>query len=272
MLTPDACHRLAEQHRELIEASTPFTEPVRDLLSQTSSILILSDPTGHILKADGDPATLEAALEVGLIPGGDWQEQSIGTNAIGTALASGEPVQVHGAEHFCAGIKAWSCSATIIRDPFNGEILGGVDISGLAKAFNPYWLGLAMTLARSIEERLATRTTKQRCRLFEAALKRFSNPALEGLILFDRKGNLVRSDARANRSLANMEVAVDLKANTRINALNEELPKTAKMKLPEWLRPEWLEPITEGGEKIGTALYCHLPPAVQIKHASLPQA
>ena len=254
LLTPDACHHLAEQHRELIEASTPFTEPVRDLLSQTSSILILSDPTGHILKTDGDPATLESALEVGLIPGGHWHEQSIGTNAIGTALAAGEPVQVHGAEHFCAGIKMWSCSATIIRDPFNGEILGGLDISGLAKAFNPYWLGLAMTLARSIEERLATRNTKQRCRLFEAALKRFSNPALEGLILFDRKGNLVRADARANRSLANMGVAVDLKAKTRINALNEELPKTAKMKLPEWLRPEWLEPITEGGEKIGTAL------------------
>ena len=106
LLTPDACHHLAEQHRELIEASTPFTEPVRDLLSQTSSILILSDPTGHILKTDGDPATLEAALEVGLIPGGHWHEQSIGTNAIGTALAAGEPVQVHGAEHFCAGIKA----------------------------------------------------------------------------------------------------------------------------------------------------------------------
>ena len=128
-----------------------------------------------------------------------------------------------------------------------------------------------MTLARSIEERLATRNTKQRCRLFEAALKRFSNPALEGLILFDRKGNLVRSDARANRSLANMGVAVDLKANTRINALNEELPKTAKMKLPEWLRPEWLEPITEGGEKIGTALSIAISrPAVQVNHASLP--
>ena len=127
-----------------------------------------------------------------------------------------------------------------------------------------------MTLARSIEERLATRNTKQRCRLVEAALKRFSNPALEGLILFDRKGNLVRSDARANRSLANMGVAVDLKANTRINALNEELPKTAKMKLPEWLRPEWLEPITEGGEKIGTALILPSPGGAKSTHFVFP--
>src|SRR5215472_14576066 len=54
-----------------------------------------------------------------------------------------------------------------IRDPFNGEILGGLDISGLAKAFNPYWLGLAMTLARSIEERVARRNVERRCRLIE---------------------------------------------------------------------------------------------------------
>jgi transcriptional regulator of acetoin/glycerol metabolism len=257
LLTPDACHHLAEQHRELIEASTPFTESVRDLLSQTSSVLILSDPTGHILKTDGDPATLEAALEVGLIPGGYWHEQSIGTNAIGTALAAGEPVQVHGAEHFCAGIKRWSCSATVVRDLFNGEILGGVDISGLAKAFNPYWLGLAMTLARSIEERLARRNVEQRCRLIEAGLRRFSIMPSEGLIFFDRKGNLVRSDAHAAHALAAMDV--NLKINSHVNAFNEKFPETARMKLPEWIRPEWLEPIIEGGEKLGTALVLPAP-------------
>src|SRR5215471_1540782 len=241
LVTADDFVRLGQQHRELIEASAPFTEPVRNLLSETNSILILSDPTGHILKADGDPATLVAALEVGLIPGGDWQEQSIGTNAIGTALAAGEPVQVHGAEHFCAGIKRWSCSATVVRDPFNGEILGGVDILGLATAFNLYWLGLAMTLARAIEERLARRNVERRSRLVEAGLKRFSKMPLEGLIFFDRKGNVVRSDAHAACALASMDV--DLKINGRVNAFNEEFPETARMKLPEWIRPEWLEPI-----------------------------
>ena len=64
LLTPDDFVRLGQQHRELIEASAPVIEPVRDLLSQTNSILILSDPTGHILKTDGDSATKDAALEV----------------------------------------------------------------------------------------------------------------------------------------------------------------------------------------------------------------
>lgn len=259
LLTAENFHHVSQQHRELIEASAPVTEPVRDLLSQTNSILILSDPTGHILKTDGDPATLEGAMDIGLIPSGDWNERSIGTNAIGTALATGEPVQVHGAEHFCVGIKRWSCSATILRDPFNGEILGGLDISGLAKAFNPYWLGLVMALAHSVEERSGRRHMEQRCRLIEAGLKRFSNSTREGLIFFDRKGNLVRSDAHAARSLAAMDIGINLKAHSHIDAFNEELPETARMKLPEWLRPEWVEPITEGREKLGTALVLPFP-------------
>jgi transcriptional regulator with PAS, ATPase and Fis domain len=93
---------------------------------------------------------------------------------------------------------------------------------------------------------------ERRCRLIEAGLTRFSIMPPEGLIFFDRKGNVVRSDAHAARALAAMEV--ELKINGRVNAFNEEFPETARMKLPEWIRPEWLEPITEGGEKIGTAL------------------
>jgi transcriptional regulator of acetoin/glycerol metabolism len=61
-----------------------------------------------------------------------WDELSSGTNAIGTALSLKAPVQVHAAEHFCAGIKPWSCSAVVLRDPASGEMLGVLDVSGTA--------------------------------------------------------------------------------------------------------------------------------------------
>src|SRR5258705_9088704 len=79
----------------------------------------------------------------------------------------------------------------------------------------------------------------------------------EGLIFFARQGNVVRSNAHAARALAAMEV--ELKVNSRVSAFNEEFPETARMKLPEWIRPEWLEPIIDGGEKLGTALVLPAP-------------
>src|SRR5258707_1121226 len=80
----------------------------------------------------GDMRIVEPAGEVRLLPGCKWTEFNCGTNAIGTALALRQPVQIHGSEHFCAGIKRWTCSATVIRDPLDGTVLGVLDVSGLA--------------------------------------------------------------------------------------------------------------------------------------------
>src|SRR5947209_1127275 len=103
-------------------------EQVRESLSESGTIIILTDPSDVILKTEGDPATLEAAQDVRLVNGANWDELVCGTNAIGTALSLKEPVQVHATEHFCAGIKPWSCSAVVVRDPAYGEILGVVEI------------------------------------------------------------------------------------------------------------------------------------------------
>ena len=37
------------------------------------------------------------------VAGADWSEDAAGTNAIGTALTDGRPLQLMAAEHFCEG-------------------------------------------------------------------------------------------------------------------------------------------------------------------------
>ena len=48
------------------------------------------------------------------VPGADWSEESAGTNAPGTALALGRPVQIFGPEHLLRPVTAV-------------ELLGGPD-------------------------------------------------------------------------------------------------------------------------------------------------
>src|SRR3989441_10409752 len=103
----------------------------------------LTDPTGVFLETEGAPATLDAAQDVRLVGGANWDELACGTNAIGTALSVHQPVQGHAAEHFCAGIKPWTCSATVVRDPASGESLCALDVSGLSGTFYRQWLALA---------------------------------------------------------------------------------------------------------------------------------
>ena len=56
-------------HRELIEASVPIMAQAREFLSESGTILMLSDPRGIILQTEGDPSALEAALGIRLMSG-----------------------------------------------------------------------------------------------------------------------------------------------------------------------------------------------------------
>jgi transcriptional regulator of acetoin/glycerol metabolism len=240
-------------HRELIEASVPIMAQAREFLSASGTILMLTDPRGIILQTEGDPSALEAALDIRLMTGANWTELNCGTNAIGTALSTREPVQVHACEHFCIGIKPWTCSATVVHDPVNGEILGALDVSGLQRTFNHHCLALVLTAANRIEERLMNREMELGERLLVAGFGRLFRLATGGLLFFDRKGRLIKADARADVSLAAMAIKLESKADIQIDAFSaDSSAAVGQPGLPKWLLPEWVEPIIEGGRRIGT--------------------
>ena len=244
---------LQHRHRDLIDASVPVMQQARDLLSESGTMMILTDPSGMILETEGDQATLEAAQDVRLVSGANWDELACGTNAIGTALSVHQPVQVHAAEHFCAGIKPWTCSATVVRDPTYGEVVGVLDVSGLSDTFHRHWLALAVVAAGRIEASLAAREMGLQHHLLEAGLRHLSKTAPGGLIFFDRKGRLIKVDAAGGRSLVAMGIRLDSREEKRVDAFDtNSAMRAGRTTLPEWLRPEWVEPVIRGGQRVGT--------------------
>ena len=93
-------------------------------------VMIVTDADGTILWREGAHSLLRAADSVGLAPGMRWSEDAIGTNAMGTALAVDEPVQIHSAEHLVRTVHSWTCAAAPVHDPDTGTLLGAIDISG----------------------------------------------------------------------------------------------------------------------------------------------
>ena len=253
LLTDEALMALRARSRNLLEASVPIMAQAREILSESGTIMILTDPNGVVLHTEGDPATVDAARHILLQTGANWHERACGTNAIGTALAVGGPAQVHGAEHFCAGIKPWTCAATVVRDPADGDVVAVLDVSGLRGVFDRHALALAMTAAGRIEERLAGRELAWRHRLLEVGLGRLTRMAPRGVLVFDRQGRLVQTDACAGERLLDMGFPLDLKPDLRLDAFSlEDAPQASEVTLPAWLRPEWIEPVIEGGTGLGT--------------------
>ncbi|MCZ2835911.1 GAF domain-containing protein [Modestobacter sp. VKM Ac-2985] len=120
-------------------------------------LVLVTDAAGHVLWRDGDRQLLGQADRVGLFPGTDWSEAAIGTNAMGTALAVGAPVQIHSAEHLVRTYHSWTCVAAPVHDPDTGAIIGVLDVSGPLHAVNPALAQLVAATARLAEDQLRVR-------------------------------------------------------------------------------------------------------------------
>ncbi|MFK0253742.1 GAF domain-containing protein [Streptomyces sp. NPDC090445] len=132
-----------------------FRDLVGAFAAHGSHLLAVCDARGSLLWVEGEPATMRRAERLGFVPGARWAETAMGTNAPGTAVAVGRPVQVLGAEHFSRRVHAWTCAAAPVRDPRTGRVLGAVDITGGDGLAHPRSLAFVQAVARAAEAQLA---------------------------------------------------------------------------------------------------------------------
>lgn len=126
---------------------------------------MLTDAEGNVLWRDGSAKARVAADTISLSEGTSWSENSVGTNGIGTCLATGRSTSIFAAEHLVRRLHAWSCVGAPIRDPDTGRLLGCLDISGSLRALHPAAVTLVGVSARLLEERLRARMAERDERL-----------------------------------------------------------------------------------------------------------
>lgn len=120
-------------------------------------IMVVTDADGLLLWREGSAAVRRSADRLGFAEGASWAEDAVGTNAIGTALVTRAPLQVHSAEHFVRTHHGWTCAAAPLHDPRDGRLLGVVDVSGPAAGLHPVTLPLVSAVARVAEGELRAR-------------------------------------------------------------------------------------------------------------------
>ena len=101
-----------EGNARLVAYVQPIMEHLHQQIARSSSTILLADDAGMILRAVGDADFAERAARVALQPGVSWAECTMGTNAIGTALAEQRPMAVIGTDHFLERNRFLTCVAT----------------------------------------------------------------------------------------------------------------------------------------------------------------
>jgi hypothetical protein len=132
---------------ELRAALTSVAEDARH-------IMVVTDADGVLLWREGSTPVRRRADALGFTEGANWTERVVGSNAIGTALAEGAPVQMFAAEHFVRSHHVWTCTACPVHDPRTGDLLGVVDVSGPAETVHPTTVALVGTAVKLAEASL----------------------------------------------------------------------------------------------------------------------
>ena len=245
------------EHSELIAAAQPALEQAQRLLAEANSMVILTDPTGFIIETAGDPQTTDFGRIMHLEQGGHWAEADIGTNAIGTAIAALQPVQVHGVEHFCSEVQRWTCAATPIWHPTDGELLGILDVSGPAKTLNPQSLAFACAVGRQIESMLARSIKDDHERLLHYFVSKRSHWLTEDIVAIDRRGVIVYATNVARQVVERRNQG--LISDGRISSLNQ-IPFAAwPARLSQLVPNVTTELVVDNNREIGAIVVLHSP-------------
>lgn len=133
-------------------------ERVEDELRRTAEdgdlVLAVTDPDTRVLWTYGGRVMRRKAETVNFVPGGRWDDRSVGTNALDLANRLDRPAMVFSAEHYAPIVHNWVCWAAPLHDPVSGAKLGVLDISTTWERTHPIGLATARVLARLVEQAL----------------------------------------------------------------------------------------------------------------------
>lgn len=146
-------------------ARSPLRRPMEDLGEELHSIAedagfvtAVTDECGTILWTCGGRTMKRRAERVNFAPGGRWDEEAMGTNALSLALRTGRPSTIFSAEHLVTALHGWVCYCAPIHDPA-GQVLGVLDLSTTWDRSHPLAMSTVRTLVSTIEARLRAGTT-----------------------------------------------------------------------------------------------------------------
>ncbi|GAB7536609.1 sigma-54-dependent Fis family transcriptional regulator [Burkholderia sp. 3C] len=197
------------EHQQRIDDFTRIArhglETLHGQVAGMGYVVLLTDADGVTVDYLGD-ANADAALRrAGLYLGAEWSEDGAGTCAVGTALAAGQALTVHQADHFDATHIPLTCTAAPLFDSY-GRLTAILDISALSSPQARYSQMLALQLVRmyasQIEDAYFLRRHRQDWVLKLSPAPEFLEVSPDYLIALDADGRIAGHNRRAQQALA----------------------------------------------------------------------
>lgn len=130
----------------------PMARAAEDLAGSGMGLL-LADAQGRIVQRWSlDSSAMNQLDRLGTVRGAVLAEDAVGTNGVGTALASGKSVLIEGAEHFADVYHNALCTGAPVWHPITGKLLAAVTMSTKIDERSGLLLPLTNSLASQLQQ------------------------------------------------------------------------------------------------------------------------
>ncbi|WP_324789387.1 sigma-54-dependent Fis family transcriptional regulator [Streptomyces sp. H51] len=167
----------------LARAALPLLDKLHRQLADEPVSTMITDRDGVVLSRKVSHEGLTTQLNrVCLAPGHVFSERYVGTNGIGTALASGRPVTIAGKQHYVEDLREFHCAAVPILHPTRRTLLGAFNLTTLRQSSDDMLLAFACSVAAQIEGEIAAISSRRERALFQEYIEACSS-VRPGLVL-----------------------------------------------------------------------------------------
>lgn len=180
--------------------------------------LLLADAQGRILQRwSHDTAAMSYLDRLGTVRGAVLSEDAVGTNGVGTAIATGKSVQIAGAEHFADFYQTALCTGAPVWHPITGKLVAVVTVSATTSESSGLLLPLTNSVATQLEQHVLD-VAQPGARAMLAAFLETSARHAGPVVAFGPDGLTMRSQRAGDLTQTDVDMIGHLCAGMRRSA------------------------------------------------------
>ncbi len=197
---------ISRSRQRLMEIASPFLKTLFYAVNEYRFLLMLTDEHGILLDYRCNPSSEQGLVEMNFHIGVSMAEEDVGTNGVGTAIASDRPMMVYGEEHYCFAHQTWATFGVPIHNEC-GDIIGCIGCSEYKDFFHAHTLGMLMASARAIEEQIKLEQAMQDIDLHSKLLGNIIDSISDGLIYLSIDGQIKEINYIARKMLGHVNTS-----------------------------------------------------------------
>jgi transcriptional regulator of acetoin/glycerol metabolism len=202
----DLTLREARQRRDLLRRlALCEMDNLYHQIAGSNFMIAFAGADGILLDTVTDQSFSAMAGASSIQPGTIWTETSCGTNALGTAIQTGMPIMVHGAEHFFSQFRRLTCTAAPVFDA-DGALAGVLDASSDCGSRQQHTRALVSMAATQIENGLFRECHRTDVLIALHNRSEYLHTLSAGLLAVDPGGMVLAANSQARFLLQGLPV------------------------------------------------------------------